>query len=496
VPARTAPSSALAMSGLLAGAAGMFATMYSTQAILPDIGRDFEVSPPEAGLTISIVVVAVAVAGWVWGPVSDRHGRKRSLTLASGLLAIPTLGAALAPSFPALLAFRGLQGLCMPGLLIVGVPYVAEVFTPSLGGRAMGYYVASLVAGGLVGRVGVGLLTAAAGWRWALGLLVALPLAAAAVMLRTLPEAPRPARSPHRSRAVAAQLRNPRVLRPAIAASALFFTFVSVFSYSTFRLERKPFGYGTGEVSLLFALWAFGAAGPPAGRLADRVGWRKVTAVGVTLAIVGVLLSLPATLVTLVPGLSLVILGMFAGATAAQLGVAEAGEVDRGVASAVYFSFYYVAGALAGFVPGLAWQEFAWPGVAVLAVAVLALGLTGLALPLPSRWTTVAPDSRGGLMHARTGTFEVPPERIDGMVRQLQEEQIPRYREQQGYKGFTVLADRERGKVVGISFWEGEPDLEASEELGRRARLQAAETGQAAAEPVREKYEVVLDDMV
>ena len=42
-------------------------------------------------------------------------------------------------------------------------------------------------------------------------------------------------------------------------------------------------------------------------------------------------------------------------------------------------------------------------------------------------------------MHARTGTFEVSPERIDDVVRRLEEEQIPRYREQQGYKGFTVL---------------------------------------------------------
>jgi MFS transporter, YNFM family, putative membrane transport protein len=85
-----------------------------------------------------VVVIAVAMAGWVWGPVSDRIGRKRALILASGLLIVPTLAVALAPSFPLLLLFRALQGLCMPGLLIVGVPYVAEVFTPELGGRAMG----------------------------------------------------------------------------------------------------------------------------------------------------------------------------------------------------------------------------------------------------------------------------------------------------------------------------------------------------------------------
>jgi MFS transporter, YNFM family, putative membrane transport protein len=366
------------MAGLLVGAAGMFATMYSTQAILPRIGEEFDVSPSQTGLTISVVVIAVAAAGWLWGLVSDRFGRKRTLTLASALLAVPTLLVALAPSFSALLLFRALQGVCMPGLLIVGVPYVAEVFAPGMGGRAMGLYVAGLLTGGLIGRVGVGLVTAAVGWRPALAMLVALPVAGALVMRRTLPEAPVPTRSERAGSAVLAQFRNPRVLRPALAASALFFTFVSVFSYATFRLEAPPFDYGTGAVSFVFVLWALGAAGPPAGRLADRLGWRRVALLGLCSSASGVALSLPPLIFTLVPALTLVIVAMFVGATATQLGVSEAGDVDRGVASAVYFTLYYAAGAAAGFLPGLAWQRWEWPGVAACGGVALAIGFAAM----------------------------------------------------------------------------------------------------------------------
>jgi YNFM family putative membrane transporter len=126
------------MAGFLLGAAGMFAVTYSTQAILPQLGRTFHVSPSEAGLTISIVVLALAVGAWIWGPVSDRYGRKRSIVLASALLVAPTVGAAVAPTFGLLLAFRALQGLCMPGLLTAGVPYITEVFTPRFGDRFEG----------------------------------------------------------------------------------------------------------------------------------------------------------------------------------------------------------------------------------------------------------------------------------------------------------------------------------------------------------------------
>ena len=74
-----APARVSDMSGLMLGAAGMFAAMYSSQAILPELASDFDVTPSQAGLTISVVVLAVAVAGWIWGPLSDRFGRRRSL---------------------------------------------------------------------------------------------------------------------------------------------------------------------------------------------------------------------------------------------------------------------------------------------------------------------------------------------------------------------------------------------------------------------------------
>jgi MFS transporter, YNFM family, putative membrane transport protein len=367
------------MAGFLLGVAGMFAAMYSTQAILPRLAEDFHVRPSEAGLTISVVVVAVAAGGWLWGPVSDRYGRRRTLMLACGMLVLPTLGAAFAPSFAALLIVRLLQGACMPGLLTVGVPYVAEVFAPALGGRAMGFYVGALVAGGLIGRVGVGLISALAGWRVALGLLALLPLAAVLVMRSLLPEGPPPSRSQAGLRSVAAHLRDPRVMAPAAAGAALFFSFVGVFSYITFRLERPPFSYGPAITSLVFVLWALGASGPAAGMLADRLGWRRVLFGAMGLCLGGILLTLPPLPGTVVLGLALVTGGMFGGVTAAQLGLSAAGEQDRGVVSAIYFTCYYLAGGLAGFLPGLSWQEWRWPGVALGAAAVVGVGMLTVA---------------------------------------------------------------------------------------------------------------------
>lgn len=357
------------------GAAGMFATMYSTQAILPELSRDFDVSPSRAGLTISVVVLAVAAGGFVWGPISDRIGRPRAIRMASLLLVPPTIGVALAPGFEALLVFRTLQGLCMPGLLAVGAPYIVEAFVPRVGARAMGYYVSALVAGGLVGRLGVALASAVVGWRVAIGALAVLPLAAAIVMRRGLPEPDLPPRGGGWRR----HLTNIRLLGVSVGGAALFFTFVGSFTFITYRLEEPPFSYSLAAASLVFLLWLTGLVGPLAGRLADRVGWRRLALGTVGLSATGLLLTLPDVLPLLVIGLACIAGAMFTGYTATQLGVSAVAPIDRGAATALYFGIYYAGGALGAYVPGFAWQEWGWGGVAATGIVALGLAAAGIA---------------------------------------------------------------------------------------------------------------------
>ena len=121
---------------------------------------------------------------------------------------------------------------------------------------------------------------------------------------------------------------------------------------------------------------------PLTGRLAERVGWRRVALGTVLLSGSGVLLTLPDALPLLVLGLACVASAMFAGVTAAQLGISDVARVDRGAATALYFSIYYSLGALGAYLPGVAWQEWGWGGVA--AVGFLALVLAAAALAAAS----------------------------------------------------------------------------------------------------------------
>ena len=85
------------------------------------------------------------------------------------------------------------------------------------------------------------------------------------------------------------------------------------------------------------------------------------------------------------------------------------------------------------------------------------------------------------------------PQRIDDALRQVEQNDIPAFREIDGFRGFTVLVDRSSGKVVATSYWDSEEQMRASEDAVKEARERAAETGGASSEAQVERYEVALD---
>ena len=121
-----------------------------------DPGTEFGVDAAQTGLTISVVVVAMAAGAWIWGPLSDRIGRKRCLVLSSGLVVAPTVALGPRPSFAVLLGCRLLQGLCMPWPSGSRPKLRAGGLRGLAGGQSYGLLsVLPGRRGGLIGRVGV-----------------------------------------------------------------------------------------------------------------------------------------------------------------------------------------------------------------------------------------------------------------------------------------------------------------------------------------------------
>jgi len=93
-------------------------------------------------------------------------------------------------------------------------------------------------------------------------------------------------------------------------------------------------------------------------------------------------------------------------------------------------------------------------------------------------------------MIARVVTTEVSPNEMESVIRVV-DEQLPDARQQQGFTGFYLLADREAGKLVTISLWDSRENILAVE--ARAAEL-TSETARSSGIAVSDLtvYEVVV----
>jgi len=94
-------------------------------------------------------------------------------------------------------------------------------------------------------------------------------------------------------------------------------------------------------------------------------------------------------------------------------------------------------------------------------------------------------------MHARLSILEGSPDQIDESLRQAREVVLPRGKQMDGFKGMIALGDRQSGKTIGMTFWESEEAMHASEEAANRLREESAEASGETIAGV-ERYEVSL----
>ncbi|HZY02585.1 MAG TPA: MFS transporter [Anaeromyxobacteraceae bacterium] len=366
---------------LYLGTVAVYADMYVTQPFLPLLTAEFGVPPARAGLSVSAVVMAIAVFSSQYGPLGDALGRKRVMAGATALLVLPTLACAFAPTFGLLLLWRALQGALIPGVSAVSVAFVGDALPPERVGPVVGRVIAASVAGGLLGRVVSGLVAQALGWRAAFLLFGGVTALAAAAMALALPAGRARAAVSWRAAygGMLSHLRRRRLAGAYLLALAMFFGFIAVFTYLPYRLTADPFRLSTGAVASFYLVYLAGVVSSPlAGRLVGRLGAERLMAGGVAVAAAGVLLTLLPSLGAVVAGLVVLCLGMFTAQAVAPSYVNLAAGEPKGGATALYLAFYYLGGTLGSWLPGHAWQRAGWAGVVAASAGALGLGLAAV----------------------------------------------------------------------------------------------------------------------
>jgi DHA1 family bicyclomycin/chloramphenicol resistance-like MFS transporter len=149
---------------------------------IPGLQQEFGVSYGVAQLTLTLYLVGMAVCQLVYGPISDKVGRRPMLLAGMALFVAASVMAALAPSIHVLIAARLLQAVGGAAGIVLARAMVRDVFDRETSASVISYITMAFVVAPMVAPAIGGYIDVHGGWRmgfWLLSVLGAAVLAAA-----------------------------------------------------------------------------------------------------------------------------------------------------------------------------------------------------------------------------------------------------------------------------------------------------------------------------
>ncbi len=150
-------------------------------------GAIFDADQASVQLTFSAFIVAFGGLQLLWGPLSDRHGRKRILMIGLVLALIGSLLAALATGLTGVAAARMLQGAGCAAGMVVGRSMVQDLFRGPQRTRIMAFVGMAMGMTPPLGTVIGGQLHVRLGWQSNFVLIAAMAAVLLLVTWRTIP---------------------------------------------------------------------------------------------------------------------------------------------------------------------------------------------------------------------------------------------------------------------------------------------------------------------
>jgi MFS transporter, DHA1 family, multidrug resistance protein len=260
---------------------------------LPALTQGFGASMAQGQLTLSALLLAFGLSQLVWGPLSDRFGRKPILWTGLAIYTLAAIGSAFALTIDLLIIWRILQGVAMGAVVMCGRALVRDLYAPVDGVRVMSKGLSGLgvlaclsgpVGGFLSGHWGTRVTLLALAVFGAFALLV-VALKFKETIVNTNPKALEPSTLVSTWWMI---LKNPTFLTYSALSSASYgvlftflasssFVFIKLFGYSTTAYGWVMFGMSFNYITGTFLCrW-----------LMQRYGIKRTVAIAGVLSLVG-----------------------------------------------------------------------------------------------------------------------------------------------------------------------------------------------------------------
>ncbi|MFF2910820.1 MFS transporter [Paenibacillus sp. NPDC057934] len=273
--------------------AGMviMSSLYVTIPLTPLFSDVFGVSSTQAATAGSIFSLGFAVGCLIYGPLSEKYGRKTVIFIGLIALTCISLLIGLVHDFSWIIGLRGLQGAAAATFSPVALAYAVEMFPAHRRVTLIGFITTGFMVAGIVGQVMSGIVSQHFGWNAIFFLLAAVYILTAILVLKFLPKAD--FQNPNSSilepiRNIGKLFARKNLVLAYLVALVLLMSFVSMSTVLGTYLSGLSFGLSKQEILYVRSAGVLGMLlSPFAGMLAERFGTLKILRGGLLLAILG-----------------------------------------------------------------------------------------------------------------------------------------------------------------------------------------------------------------
>ncbi|MEZ5537764.1 MAG: MFS transporter [Thiolinea sp.] len=364
------------------GSVMIFSNIYIPQPLLPTLVDNFAISKLEASWSITITTFTLAISLLFYGAMSDALGRKHLMLYSMAGVVVFTFMLSFIESYPAFLLLRALQGFCLGGLPAIAIAYMSDEFSRKALLSAVGFYIAANTLGGIGGRLAGGFLGESLDISSIFLVMTLWSLVVVILFWRLLPPSQAFTRHPvnisKMLTAIRSHLLNPVLLTAYLVGGFNFLIFINQYSYITFVLADEPYLLSPFWLGLLFLTYLSGTlASGISGYLAVRFSQSGAMIMGIVIFMSGTLITLQDSLFWIISGFFTNAFGFFLCHSQLSSWVSRSALQNRASASALYLVFYYLGASAGGVYLHPFWEWQAWTGVVTGSLVILCLTLAG-----------------------------------------------------------------------------------------------------------------------
>lgn len=366
--------------GIFLTGLSVFAQLYLFQPLLPELSREYNITPEYSSLAVSAGTIGMALGLFVLAFRADRVPRKNLMVMSIITASILTILTSFSTNFDVVIILCFLKGLALSGVTAVALAYLSEEVSIGILGVAIALYLSGNTIGGMLGRVMSLLIASQSNWHTSVLIIGIFCLILGLIFTKIFPASrnfkPQYDGFSYKLQLMKTFLSDKYLLALFFIGFSVMGSFVSIYNYLGFRLEAAPFHLPHSLIACVFLMYTIGVLGSMrAGKWSDTYSSKKIIWAMIALEILGLSLMFSNSIFVMVLGLGAVTFSFFAAHTLASRMVSQRAIEGKSTATCLYWLFYYCGSSFIGSASGEILTDMGWKGFIFALIGLMIISL-------------------------------------------------------------------------------------------------------------------------